>query len=117
VIDNDFEDCNASEWLEELTKTFQNKLNFKLIGSKIFETTSGIIQNPTPNFLMTLIEQLESHKFPSDIKCFVLLVNSHGKQVNEQDVLYAKRVRENKNISSDLKGLTSRVWRNNAIKN
>jgi hypothetical protein len=78
VLDNAYsKDDPESKVLDQLRKSFQKDLRFKL---------DGTLHNPTDKKMLRLLKQLAAQDY-SNVKCFVLLVNSHA---SHQDVFRVK---------------------------
>jgi hypothetical protein len=78
VLDNNYsKDDPESKALDQLRKSFQKDLQFRV------EET---LHNPTDKKMLKLLKQLSARDY-SNVKCFVLLVNSHG---SHQDVFRVK---------------------------
>jgi hypothetical protein len=78
VLDNNYsKDDPESKALDQLRKSFQKDFQFKV------EET---FHNPTDKKMLRLLKQLAARDY-SNVKCFVLLVNSHG---SHQDVFRVK---------------------------
>ena len=78
VLDNAYsKDDPESKVLDQLRKSFQKDLRFKL---------DGTLHNPTDKKMLRLLKQLAAQDY-SNVNCFVLLVNSHA---SHQDVFRVK---------------------------
>jgi hypothetical protein len=70
-------DYSDSKALDELRKVFGKEFQF---------TVEETIHNPTDERMLKLLKELRTKDF-SNVNCFVLLVNSHGRH---QDILTSK---------------------------